>query len=316
MSNILLGKLEEISDLRSVWKDEARDFTPWLSQNENIDILGQTLGIDINVESTESAVGDFSADIYAKVNDSDEKIIIENQLEQSNHDHLGKILTYAAGKNANYVIWIVKKAREEHKAAISWLNEHTDENIGFFLVEVKLYRIGESQIAPHFVPIEIPNNWAKQNKLSNSSGKKETETHLARLNYWTALNDSWEINKDFSRIFKKRKPSTDHWYNLSIGTSEAHISLHRLQIRNSISVQFYIRDNKELFDILHSNKDAIENITGIKFNWNRGDDGVKASIIDVEKKVNLDNENDWQNQFSWFMETALKIKATFLNYIS
>ncbi|MBQ9220462.1 hypothetical protein [Succinivibrio sp.] len=104
MSNILLGKLEEITDLRFVWKDEARDFTPWLAQNENIDILGQTLGIDINVESTESSVGDFSADIYAKVSNSDEGIIIENQLEQSDHDHLGKICKRKLFPTSEYLI--------------------------------------------------------------------------------------------------------------------------------------------------------------------------------------------------------------------
>ncbi|MBE6423047.1 DUF4268 domain-containing protein [Succinivibrio dextrinosolvens] len=314
MSNILLGKLEEITDLRSVWKDEARDFTPWLAQNENIDILGQTLGIDINVESTESAVGDFSADIYATVSNSDEGIIIENQLEQSNHDHLGKILTYASGKNASYVIWIVKKAREEHKAAISWLNEHTDEKIGFFLVEIKLYKIGDSQLAPQFVPVSIPNNWAKQTKSSNSSNNKDLERHLVRLNYWTSLNDSWDLNPEFAKSFKKRKPSRDYWYTLSIGTSEAVMSLLKLNIRNSIGIEFKIFDNKKLFDIIYSHKKDIEEETGLTFDWDRNDDRLKSSIS-IEKKADLDNEKDWPNQFLWFMETALKMKKSFLKYL-
>ncbi|MDY6419588.1 MAG: DUF4268 domain-containing protein [Succinivibrio dextrinosolvens] len=315
MSNIFLGKLEEITDLRSVWKDEARDFTPWLSQKENIEILGQTLGIDINVESTESAVGSFSADIYAKITDSDERIIIENQLEQSNHDHLGKILTYASGKNASYVIWIVKKAREEHKAAISWLNDHTDEKIGFFLVEIKLYRIGNSQLAPQFVPVEIPNNWAKQTKTSSTTSKKDTDTQLARLNYWTALRDSWDLNSEYAKSFNKRKPSKDHWYTLSIGTSEAEILLLRLQIRNSIGVEFTIRNNKELFDNLFKYKDEIEKETGLSFDWDRNDSRLKSSIT-TEKEVDLENEKDWPNQFLWFMETSLKMKKTFSKYIS
>ena len=157
-----LGKLEEVQDLRSVWPNEAKDFTPWLSSN--ISRLGETLGIDIDVEETESAVGDFNVDIFAVDADTGKKIIIENQLEATDHDHLGKLITYAAGKAADLVIWVVKKARDEHKAAIEWLNNHTTEDIGFILCEIKLYRIGDSAIAPAFSIIEQPNNWAKEMK--------------------------------------------------------------------------------------------------------------------------------------------------------
>ena len=315
MSNIILGKLEEITDLRSVWKDEARDFTPWLAQNENIDILGQTLGIDINIESTEAAVGDFSADIYAKISNSDEGIIIENQLGQSNHDHLGKILTYASGMKASYVIWIVKKAREEHKAAISWLNEHTDEKIGFFLVEIKLYKIGDSQIAPQFVPVEIPNNWSKQTKSSNSSDTRDLSRHLVRLNYWTSFNDYWDLNPEFAKAFRKRKPGKDYWYTLSIGTSEADMSLLKLNIRNSIGIEFRIHDNKALFDSISSHKEEIEKEAGLHFEWDRNDSKLKSSIS-IEKKAEVDNEEDWQNQYQWFMDTALKMKKALSKYLN
>lgn len=161
-----LGKLEEVQDLRSVWPNEAKDFTPWLSSN--IGRLGETLGIDIDVEETESAVGDFNVDIFAVDADTGKKIIIENQLEATDHDHLGKLITYASGKAAGLVIWVVKKARDEHKAAIEWLNNHTTEDIGFILCEIKLYRIGDSAIAPSFVVIEKPNDWAKEMKQQAS----------------------------------------------------------------------------------------------------------------------------------------------------
>ena len=162
-----LGKLEEVQDLRSVWPNEAKDFTPWLSSN--ISRLGETLGIDIDVEETESAVGDFNVDIFAVDADTGKKIIIENQLEATDHDHLGKLITYASGKAADLVIWVVKKARDEHKAAIEWLNNHTTEDIGFILCEIKLYRIGDSAIAPSFVVIEKPNDWAKEMKQQQAS---------------------------------------------------------------------------------------------------------------------------------------------------
>ena len=131
-----LGVLEEVKDLRKVWPHEALDFTPWLAQDDNINILADAVGLEITVDETESAVGDFSVDIFAKETGTERKIIIENQLEDTNHDHLGKLITYASGKNADIIIWLVKKAREEHKSAIEWLNNHTDEKIGFFLCEI------------------------------------------------------------------------------------------------------------------------------------------------------------------------------------
>ena len=151
-------------DLRTVWPHEALDFTPWLSQDENITLLGDAVGLDITVEETESAVGDFNVDIFASETGTDRKIIIENQLEDTDHDHLGKLITYASGKSADVIIWIVKRAREEHKSAIEWLNNHTDDKIGFFLCEIKLYRIGSSVPAVKFEVIEKPNGWAKEIK--------------------------------------------------------------------------------------------------------------------------------------------------------
>lgn len=165
---IELGMLEEITDLREVWPHEAHDFTPWLAKN--IGILGETLGIDIVIEETESAVGDFNVDIYATDAETNKKIIIENQLGDTDHDHLGKLITYASGKDADLVIWMVKKARPEHSAAIEWLNNHTDEGVGFILCEIKLYRIGNSEPAPKFEIVEQPNNWVKNVKASLAAG--------------------------------------------------------------------------------------------------------------------------------------------------
>lgn len=124
---INLSRLEEIKDLRTVWPHEALDFTPWLSQDDNISLLADAVEMDITVDETESSVGDFNVDIFASETGTDRKIIIENQLEDTNHDHLGKLITYASGKSADVVIWVVKHAREEHKAAIEWLNNHTDD---------------------------------------------------------------------------------------------------------------------------------------------------------------------------------------------
>lgn len=164
---ISLGTLKEITDLREVWPHEAHDFTPWLAKN--ISVLGDTIGIDISIEETESSVGDFNVDIYAYDADTGRKVIIENQLEETDHDHLGKLITYASGKDAELVVWLVRKARPEHRAAIEWLNNHTDEGIGFILCEIKLFRIGNSEPAPKFEIIEQPNNWVKEMKKPTGS---------------------------------------------------------------------------------------------------------------------------------------------------
>lgn len=169
---INLGTLTEIKDLREVWPHEAHDFTPWLAKN--IGVLSDTVGIDISIEETESSVGDFNVDIFATDADTGRRVIIENQLEETDHDHLGKLITYASGKAADLVIWIVRKARPEHTAAIEWLNSHTDEGVGFILCEIKLYRIGNSEPAPKFEIIEQPNDWVKEMKKP-SSGIERTK---------------------------------------------------------------------------------------------------------------------------------------------
>jgi hypothetical protein len=126
-----LGKLKMI-DLREQWKHEALDFTRWLAESENLVELGNEIGLDIKLIQTEAGVGCFSADILAEDETTGRKIVIENQLEKTDHSHLGQILTYAAGHEAEYIIWIVKDARDEHRQAVDWLNEHTDEKINFF----------------------------------------------------------------------------------------------------------------------------------------------------------------------------------------
>lgn len=171
-----LGTLSEIKDLREIWPHEAHDFTPWLAQN--IDILSETIGIDLSVEETESSVGDFNVDIFATDADTGRRIVIENQLEDTDHEHLGKLITYASGKAAELVIWLVRKARPEHRAAIEWLNNHTDEDVGFFLCEIKLFRIGNSAPAPRFEIIEQPNNWVKEMKNPSSP---ITRTQLPKI---------------------------------------------------------------------------------------------------------------------------------------
>lgn len=307
---VTLGKLKEINDLRKVWPHEALDFTPWLAEEDNLTLLADAVGLEITLDETESSVGSFNVDIYAKETGTDRKIIIENQLEDTNHDHLGKLITYASGKSADIVIWVVKRAREEHRAAIEWLNNHTDEDIAFFLLEIKLYQIGDSDIAVKFEVIEKPNDWTKEIKRSTNN----SPTLQARYDYWVAFNDYAFNHANFAKSFNKRKASTDHWMTLSVGSSSCYISLSQIRKYNHIIVEWYIPDDKELYHKLYSNKNSIENDMGVVLEWNELPQ-KKASRILVYKTVDFDEKDNQTEQFDWMMDMALKMKKTFKKYL-
>ena len=307
---INLSRLEEIKDLRTVWPHEALDFTPWLSQDDNISLLADAIGIDITVDETESSVGDFNVDIFSSETGTDRKIIVENQLEDTNHDHLGKLITYASGKSADVVIWVVKHAREEHKAAIEWLNNHTDDNVGFFLCEIKLYRIGDSEPAVKFEVVERPNDWTKEVKKSESVN----ETQQSRYDYWVAFEDYAFNNPVFAKNFKRRKPSTDHWMNFSIGSSACHIAVSQIQKRDELDVELYISDDPDLYNSLIDNKEDIESVSGLSFDWRELPDR-KASRIVLKKSVQFGNKNSWESQFEWLVDVMVKMKTAFCKHI-
>ena len=303
-----LGTLKKITDLRSIWPHEALNFTPWVA--ENVDLLADAVGLDITVDETESSVGDFNVDIYASETGTDRKIIIENQLEDTDHDHLGKLITYASGKGADVVIWVVKHAREEHKAAVEWLNNHTDDKIGFFLCEIKLFQIGDSQIAPAFTVVERPNDWTKEIRKTASANS----TQQQRLEYWQAFNDYAFTDANFSRIFNKRKPTTDHWMDFSIGSSACHIAVSQIQKRKAVDVELYIYDDKELFKSLFAHKDEIEKNMEMELEWKELPER-KASRILIEKTVDLDDRATWPEQFDYIMDTCIKMKRAFKRYL-
>ena len=306
-----LGKLEEIKDLRAVWPHEALDFTPWLSQEDNIAILGDAVDLDITIEETESSVGDFNVDILASETGTERKIIIENQLSDTDHDHLGKLITYASGKSADVVIWVVKHAREEHKAAIAWLNSHTDEELGFFLCEIKLYRIGNSEPAVKFEVIERPNNWTKELRKNESMSRIQQQ----RYDYWVAFQEYAFQNQQFAKLFRQRKPSKDHWMNFSIGSSACHISLSQIQKRNELDVELYINEDKELFDELLQNKETIESDAGLVFDWRKLPEKKASRIIVVKSGIAFDNQAQWEEQFRWITSTMIKMKLALKKYI-
>lgn len=310
-----LGKIAKIDDLRTVWPNEASDFTPWLAEEENLNLLGNALGLSLDCIETESAVGAYSLDILAENSDSGEKVIIENQLEPTNHDHLGKIITYASGKDAKYIIWVVKEAREEHRAAIEWLNKITDESVGFFLVEIQLWSIDNSAPAPKFEVVEQPNGWVKAAKNScDTPGGKAVQF---KYSFWSDFNNYvWKKNNKFTHLFRQRKASSDHWYTLSIGSSKMYMSLLVNTRTNILTVEYAISSpdfDKSLFDSIYVHKNSIEQSAGTALEWRRLDD-KKVSRIILEKSFDLDNPDNRAAEFDWYMEWAVKIHDAFKPY--
>lgn len=297
-----LGKIEKIEDLRTIWPHEAHDFSKWLSQEENLSLLSNTLGIDIILEELESSVGSFNVDLYATEEGTGRKIIIENQLEDTDHDHLGKIITYASGKGAQVVIWIVKRARDEHKQAVEWLNQHTDEDIGFFLLEIELWKINDSLPAPKFNVVERPNDWAKTMKAVSGL----SDTRKLQVDFWQAFND-YAFNKpEFKKIFSKRKPQPQNWYDLSVGSSAYHLSLSANTQKKFIGAGIYINDDKELFEKFRSQKEAIESELGIELEWRIATKDCRILAIttgDIKK-----GENTWHKYFDWFCDMAIQLR--------
>ena len=298
-----LGCMKRIDDLRSIWPHEEQDFSKWLAQKENLEQLSDAIEIDLELEETESPVGSFSVDIYARESGSSRGIIIENQLEDTDHDHLGKIIMYAAGKDAEIIVWIVKRARDEHKQAIGWLNQHTDENIGFFLIEIELWRIGDSLPAPRFNVVERPNEWAKTVKAA------ETLTPLRKfqLNFWQQFCDyAFDKDSKFSKSFSCRKAFATNWYNLSTGVSSVVVEFTINTSRHRATAGLYVAKGKDWYRQLKDNQDTIEKELGASIEWSEGEKDGRM-LLTKELDAAFDRK-EYKNYFDWFMEKALLLK--------
>lgn len=306
-----IGKLEEV-DIRELWKHEQYDFSEWLSKKENIENLNDILGLTLVDISKETYVGSYRCDLFAKDETTGIKVIIENQLEMSNHDHLGKIITYASGLDAKVVVWIVKEAREEHRSAIEWLNNNTNSNINFFLIEIHAYKIGNSDNAPMFQVIEQPNDFIKNNKSINSNDTMN-KSQSQRLEFWNQFNN---VLVERGKPFNVRKATTDHWYNVAIGTSDAHIDITLVNKDSVIGVELYITDNKEFFDKLYQRKDEIENDLGFKLDWRRLNNSKASRIVTFIKGLNFDYHSNYNELINKTIDLAVLMRDTFKKYIN
>ena len=301
--NKILGKIIQ-ADLRTVWKNEEYDFSAWLAEDDNLALLSEAIGVEIRLIQKEAEVGKFSLDILAEEEATGRKIIIENQLESTNHDHLGKIITYAAGYNADIIIWIFKEIREEHRQAIDWLNENTGENVAFFAVKLELWQIDNSAPAPKFQIISSPNEWAKA--IKQSGNKNEfTDTKLKQFEFWTKLKTYAQEKK---LPIKFQSPRYQHWFNVSIGNSGTHIALTVNTREQILACEIYINRDKELFNFLQQHKAEIESELGV-MEWKEAD--VACRIIQKTLGFDIDNEAKLSEYFDWATSEIIKFNKVF-----
>ncbi len=310
MAIMKLGKLQEV-DIRKLWNHEQYDFSEWLSKPENLEQLNEAIGLTLSEVEKEVYVGSYRCDLVGIDETTGDKVIIENQLEASNHDHLGKIITYASGLDAKVVVWIVKEAREEHRSAIEWLNNNTSEKLNFFLIEIHAYQIGDSLCAPKFEIVEKPNGFIKNVKTQSGSGEYN-KSQGERIEFWTRFN---EILVERGKPFNVRKATSDHWYDVAIGRSGVHVSMTLVNKEGVIGIELYIREDKDLFDQLYAQKDEIEEKLGLHPDWQRLDGKKSSRILYRMPGLNFDDHSNYDQLINEMIDKAVLFSKVFKQYV-
>ena len=299
---IPLGTLKRV-DVRDAWQNEATDFTPWLAEAANLSLLGQTIGLELELEAVERNVGPFRADILCREIGSDRWILIENQLEQTDHTHMGQLILDAAGLDAVTIVWIAREFREEHRAALDWLNSVTGTDIHFFGLEVELWQIGDSALAPKFNVVCQPNDWQKVATAGANSDNSELQS--LRFQFWNCFNAHLEAE---SQVLGPRKAHSRNWMEFTLGRSgfclAAIASLENTRgeavARHESRAEFNIGGKaKDYYPQLEAQRERIEAELGQPINWNT--DG-KITRLQFRRDADLEDETQWPQYFAWLQE--------------
>lgn len=287
-ANKIIGRVETLP-IRKIFAKEAQNFTTWLESH--IDALAERIGVELTVVQREKDVGEFNVDLLCE--DSDQRpVVIENQLEKTDHDHLGKLLTYLVNLGASAAIWVTTHPRPEHEKVIDWLNESTPLDISFYLVKVEAIRIGTSAVAPLFNILVAPDRQAKE---IGKKKKEWAERHHQRFEFWKSL---LEKSKDKTKLFSNVRPGRENW--ISTGAGKAGVSLSYVVLMDGASVILYIdhdkdtgKKNKEIFDALHAQKVSIEQDVGRSLEWDRLDEKRASRIRMHFKAGGLSDPESW-----------------------
>jgi hypothetical protein len=290
-----LGNLEQV-DLRQAWPHEARSFTPWLS--ENIEMLSSVIGIPLEIEGQEVAVEQFSADILARNPRDDSRVLIENQLEQSDHGHIGQIMTYLAGLDVNTVIWIAAGFREPHLSAIRWLNDHTIEPFAFFAIKLSIVRIADSPMAPVFEVVVKPNTWERQLQSIAKETQSSSGVGEVRKKFWTYYLEKYPEEGQYGPA----NGSSNRWRPVI----EAELVVSSYISKRSVGL--FVRglrgvDQKEVWNQIEPFTEELIRKTGGSIT----SDGSFHDFwrIDTSNESNWDEMADWLYQKSRTYENAL-----------
>lgn len=312
----LLGKLEKV-DIRKIWEHEALSFTPWLAMPENLAQFGDALGIEFDEDDIrqEVGVGDFSADILTS-DLSGRKIVIENQLERTDHDHLGKCITYAAGVGAEIIIWIARSVRDEHRQAVEYLNLNSSDKFNIFLVQLEAYKIGDSKPAPHFTVVESPNEWTKAVRDQNGSANV-SEIKLKQQRFFEMVR---EYGAEHSRkVLSWQKPQPQHWYAIRSGSSVAHFNVIANSREACILIEAHIDggkeseiENRRIYDKIYRDKDKIESEIG-SLVWD-GSEEHRSKMIKYRIDMDPMDEKQAQESLSFVIEKLDQFMGVFPKY--
>ena len=302
-----LGSLEQVP-LRKIWPHEAADFTPWLAEEENLALLGQALGLELELEDVERAVGPYSADIVAR-DATGALVVIENQLEKTNHDHLGKCLTYASVLDASTVVWIAASFTDEHKKALDWLNDKTGVGVGFYAVRLELWRIDDSSPAIRFNVVSYPADIVKRSQQSRPD-RELSETKKLQLEWWTAVRDGLVAQ---GVVKSPQGPGPRYWYNVALGRSGVKLSCTANTWDNAISVRVHLRGRNggaaALAELLES-RAAIEAEIGDALEWNPNPDAADKTIR-LLREADLTRRDRWPEYVAWMVDGIKRFRETF-----
>lgn len=316
MSDYNLGTLVKV-DLREIWLSESSGFTPWLARDENLLILGDTLGLELELEAQEKPVGPFRADILCKDIGTNAWVLIENQLERTDHSHLGQLLTYASGLEAVSIVWIAARFTEEHRSTLDWLNRITDETFRFFGVEVELWRIGNSPAAPRFNIVSKPNNWSKLvSQAARAIDDAElTGTKSLQLAYWAAFGSV--LGSRGGPLAKERKPQPQSWMAYSIGRTGFSVNAAMARPKRQVRAELYMSNPnaKAFFHLLHQQREGIEAELGYRLDWEELPEGRDSRISASLPDTDPEDQTDWPRQHAWLATRLSEFYRVFVNRV-
>jgi hypothetical protein len=295
---------------RKMWEHEERNFTPWLV--ENIDELSKAVGIELEVEKTEVAAGTYSADILAKDTETGKFVVIENQLEKINHDHLGKAITYASVLDASTIIWVASDFTEEHKRALDWLNDQTNDEISFYGVQLELWQIDESKLALRFNLISKP-NLAVREAVRSITMDELSDTKKFQYNFWIKFRDKLSETK---KIPSLHTPRPQYWFNVAIGKVGIYISNTCNTEDQTICIKIYIlrKIADVMFPYLESRKGEIEEYLGESLSWNPNPD-KRDKIILLSRPTDFSSLESTDEAIDWLAEKTVNFREVFSKMI-